>query len=206
MPNTSGASPSFKPYPLLPEGVARQTEGSTVLYKDDRCILVNDAFPKSKVHCLLMPLEMQLTSLNDLRVEHVDLLQHLNHVADAYVRFLRQSSPTVYGRRRFITGYHAIPSLPMLHMHLLSMDLKGPCLKTRKHYNSFATFFFLTSDRVVEDLGRHGRVTLNQDVAMLHRFEDQSMKCLWCGASLSNMPSMRQHLETCAENKSLLPA
>jgi aprataxin len=197
------APQSFKPYPLLRPGETKQAAGSSLLYKDDTCILVNDAFPKSMVHCLVMPLELRLDSLNALTKSDVPLLRHMIHVGNEYVRFLKSKSPKLYGGRRFISGFHALPSLPMLHLHVMSMDLDSPCLKNKKHYNSFATFFFLTGDRVVDDLERHGHVTINQDVTWLRQMEEQDMKCLWCGAALANISAMKAHVRSCTENNSV---
>lgn len=209
-PSPSAAPPpppipaaAFKPYPLLGPGETKQAAGSSLLYKDPSCILVNDAFPKSMVHCLVMPLDLRLQSLNSLTKEDVPLLRHMMHVGDAYVKYLQATSPRTYAGRRFIAGFHALPSLPMLHLHVLSMDLDSPCLKNKKHYNSFATFFFLTSARILEDLERHGRVTLNQDVARLRQMEEQEMRCLWCGTGLANMPAMKAHVRGCPKNKSV---
>ncbi|EPY25846.1 aprataxin [Angomonas deanei] len=193
---------SFQPYPILQPGMAKQA-GSALLYKDKHCILVNDAFPKSFVHCLIMPQDTSLLSLNDLNASHLELVLHMKQVADDYVAFLKKSLPTVYKNRRFISGFHSLPSLPMLHMHLLTLDLDSPCLKNKKHYNSFATFFFLSSERVIEDLTTHHRITLNQDVKQLHQLEEQSMCCLWCGEPLANVPAMKQHIRACKENKSM---
>lgn len=122
-------------------------------------------------------------------------------VSEQFVEFLKTTAPLQYRKRRFITGFHALPSLPMLHMHLMTMDLDSPCLKNKKHYNSFATFFFLTSDRVLQDLESHGRVTLNKDVKVLKRMEEQEMRCLWCGATLANIPTMKSHLKSCSNNR-----
>eukprot|EP00796_Vickermania_ingenoplastis_P000868 gene868-500_t len=227
-------SSPFAAYPLLGPGEAKQPNGSCILYRDEVCLLVNDAYPKSTVHCLLLPLDISLASLNDLTYDakadaanssssgfpppapspappaaintttavrrwarprnHVELVEHMCRVADAYVQFLKRHSPKDYAKRRFITGFHALPSLPQLHMHLLSMDLASPCLKHKKHYNSFATYFFLTSERVVDDLRQNGRVTLNQKVAELQRMEEQPMKCLWCGTGLKDIPTMKKHV------------
>ncbi|CAJ1030719.1 HIT domain/Scavenger mRNA decapping enzyme C-term binding/C2HE / C2H2 [Leishmania utingensis] len=194
---------AFKPYPLLPSGETKQAAGSSLLYKDDACVLVNDAFPKSMVHCLVMPLDLRLQSLNALSKKDVPLLRHMMYVGDAYVRYLKTTAPHTYKARRFIAGFHALPSLPMLHLHVLSMDLDSPCLKHKKHYNSFATFFFLTSDRVLDDLERHGRVTLNQDVVHLRQMEEGDMRCLWCGTALANVPVMKSHIKSCPQNNAL---
>ncbi|GET90324.1 hypothetical protein, conserved [Leishmania tarentolae] len=194
---------AFKPYPLLSPGETKQPTGSSLLYKDDACVLVNDAFPKSMVHCLVMPLDLRLQSLNALTKKDVPLLRHMIHVGDEYVHYLKRADPNTYKERRFIAGFHALPSLPMLHLHVLSMDLDSPCLKSKKHYNSFATFFFLTGDRVLEDVERHGRVTLNQDVTRLRQMEAQDMRCLWCGTPLASVPTMKSHIQSCPQNKAV---
>lgn len=43
----------------------------------------------------------------------------------------------------FKIGYHALPSMQQLHLHVISNDFDSPCLKTKKHWNSFCTDFFL---------------------------------------------------------------
>ncbi|CCW59585.1 unnamed protein product [Phytomonas sp. EM1] len=202
MPTTTSSSTPFRPYPLLSSHATKQTAGCTVLYKNHHCLIVNDAFPKSMMHCLVMPLDLRLTSLNVLSIEHVSLLKHMERAAVEYVQYLRTNEPSKFGGRRYIMGFHALPSLPMLHMHLLSMDLDSPCLKTKKHYNSFATPFFLTSDQVISDLEQNGEFTLNKDVAALRRMEEQDMRCLWCGKALENIPRMRNHIKECPQNRS----
>lgn len=42
-----------------------------------------------------------------------------------------------------ISGIHAGPSMNHLHIHILSVDRYSPCMKHRKHYNSFATPFLI---------------------------------------------------------------
>lgn len=233
---------------------------SFVLYRDEVCILVNDAYPKSTVHGLILPLDPSLLSLNELlgpnapdasissslassaaageRAQpgfipisydgaianadstktttpvasqwisrpqnHVQLLEHMCSVGDAYVQFLQRTEPEKYANRRFITGFHALPSLAPLHMHLVSMDLESPCLKNKKHYNSFSTYFFLTSDRILDDLRTNHRITINQDTKTLAKYESQPMECLWCGMRLKDMPMMKQHVPRCPLNKAYI--
>lgn len=58
---------------------------------------------------------------------------------------------TAPGAPVFKIGYHAIPSLHPLHIHIISQDFDAPALKTKKHYLSFTTRFFLTTKvRVTE--------------------------------------------------------
>lgn len=207
MPRTTGQSPPYRPYPITAASTVStasaggsSSASASPLYLDERCVLVKDAYPKSTVHCLVMPLSLDLVSLASLEAQHVPLLRHMVSVADGYARYLKELDASRYSRLRFITGFHALPSLPMLHLHLLSMDLDSPCLKTKKHYNSFATFFFLTSDRVIADVEQHGKVTINADAKMLRAMESQDMKCMWCGAPLANVPQMKAHLSTCEQS------
>lgn len=235
------------------KGTSKNT--SCVLYRDESCVLVNDAYPKSYVHALILPLDPSLQSLNDLvgpgkpfsdaaaspslhipisydggfcsssststsnssstatpvasrwvsrPQNHVQLLEHMCCVGDAYAQFLQRTEPEKYVNRRFITGFHALPSLAPLHLHLISMDLESPCLKTKKHYNSFSTYFFLTTDRIIDDLRKNQRITINQDTKTLARYESQGMECLWCGLKLKDIPTMKKHVPACPLNKAYL--
>ncbi|KAI9655923.1 MAG: aprataxin-like protein [Alyxoria varia] len=42
-----------------------------------------------------------------------------------------------------LVGMHAVPSMTHLHVHIMSPDRHSPCLRHRKHYNSFSTPFFV---------------------------------------------------------------
>jgi aprataxin len=147
-----------------------------------------------------MPLDLSLQSLNDLNASHVSVLIDMIAAADAYTNFLQR---TTHADLRFIHGFHAIPSLPMLHMHLLSMDLQSPCLKKKSHYNSFATHFFLPSAVVLQELKLHGKVVSNQRVEELERLEKQDLKCLWCGSTAyTQLPLLKAHIAACPQNRS----
>ncbi|RNF20421.1 aprataxin [Trypanosoma conorhini] len=205
-PNTHQSDTPFRPYPPPGPGEERQ-RGSRVLYKDPQCIIVNDAYPKSRLHCVVLPLDTSLHSLNALRVEHVPLLRHFMDVADRYVQFLRKNPVGTDGASlAFATGFHALPSLPHLHMHLISLDFDSPWLKKKRHYNSFATPFFLPADKVLEDLEQNKHITLNQDVAGLKRMEEGGLRCLWCGHDEVGMPQLKAHLRTCPKSRAFSAA
>ena len=50
-------------------------------------------------------------------------------------------------RKEVIAGVHTHPSMLHLHIHVLSVDRHSEFLRHRKHYNSFATPFFVDLDR-----------------------------------------------------------
>lgn len=50
----------------------------------------------------------------------------------------------------FRIGYHAQPSLDQLHLHVISKDFDSEFLKTKKHFNSFTTDFFIEAQSTNE--------------------------------------------------------
>lgn len=132
-----------------------------VLFHDDTALIVRDAYPKSKFHYLVIPRLAKITHKHpfdvfknnptlydilatyverakDMIVEEMQLTQHFapdNPMTDAEYR------------ARFIrAGVHAAPSLANFHIHVISQDFESPCLKHKKHYNSFTTEFFVSYD------------------------------------------------------------
>lgn len=45
----------------------------------------------------------------------------------------------------FKIGYHMSPSMQRLHLHVISTDFNSDYLKTKKHWNSFNTEFFYST-------------------------------------------------------------
>ena len=88
-----------------------------------------------------------------------------------------------------MAGVHAGPSMNHLHIHVLSVDRESPCLKHRKHYNSFATPFFIP----IEDF------PLADDDRRRHPgqegFLKQDFKCWRCGKNFENkFARLKEHL------------
>ncbi|TQS35554.1 hypothetical protein Golomagni_04025 [Golovinomyces magnicellulatus] len=88
-----------------------------------------------------------------------------------------------------ISGIHARPSMNHLHIHVLSVDRFSDSLKHRKHYNSFATNFFipledfpLSSDDVRRFPEREGYLS-------------SELICWRCGKNFGNkFTSLKKHL------------
>ena len=58
--------------------------------------------------------------------------------------------------KTFRYGYHAIPSMGLLHLHAISQDFNSPSLKTKKHWNSFTTDYFVDSHKLIKMLQDNG--------------------------------------------------
>lgn len=96
-------------------------------------------------------------------------------------------------------GYHALPSLHPLHCHLISQDFDAPALKTKKHWNSFTTAFFLDADAVEAALREEGRVAVEKPRA--EALLKEPLRCHACGAAQANMPAVKSHLSRCQQVK-----
>ncbi|TPX06919.1 uncharacterized protein E0L32_011143 [Thyridium curvatum] len=87
-------------------------------------------------------------------------------------------------------GVHAHPSMSHLHVHVLSRDMHSPCLKHRKHYNSFNTPFLvdvadfpLAADDPRRHPGREG-------------YLQSDFRCWRCGRTFGNrFKALKEHLE-----------
>jgi len=117
-------------------------------------------------------------------------------------------------------GYHTIPSLKLLHLHVISTDFHSPCLKNRKHWQSFTTPFFIDSPPFLKSLReireKEARKKNNHNwnktkgnsvsfesflAAILERgaateiLKKEPMRCFHCKKVFKTIPKMKHHLE-----------
>jgi len=86
-------------------------------------------------------------------------------------------------------GIHAHPSMNHLHVHVMSVDRYSECMRPRKHYNSFATPFFIELEAFPlgeEDVRRHpGR----------EGYLKRELVCWRCGKGFGNkFARLKEHL------------
>lgn len=154
------------------------------LHADDMCVIIKDKYPKAKFHFLVLPNEA-IPNMKSLKPEHIPLLKHLEEEG----RKIAKKSSDVLD---FRYGYHAIPSMSHIHLHVISQDFDSPCLKTKKHWNSFTTAYFIDSQDVIKMMEDNGRfeVDTSQYVDMLKR----PLKCHVCKKDFNTIPALKQHL------------
>ncbi|KAL4419776.1 hypothetical protein ABPG75_006874 [Micractinium tetrahymenae] len=162
------------------------------LWYDDRCVLIKDKFPKGREHWLLLVRERRLEGPLSLTAADIPLLEHMMAVARRKIGELRQGNPSL----RFRLGFHAVPSLRQLHMHVVSQDFDSACLKHKKHWNSFThPSFFLDAAWALGELRQAGR--LRYSLAAAEAAEKADLRCHRCGASLATMPALKAHIAGC---------
>eukprot|EP00049_Salpingoeca_infusionum_P010659 m.184389 g.184389 ORF g.184389 m.184389 type:complete len:259 (-) comp14710_c2_seq23:1952-2728(-) len=111
---------------------------SMIVFQDADVIIVRDKFPKAKYHFLVLPTQ-QIDDIFQLRREHCSLIKTLQKRAMQFGQEIQKLDT----RATFKTGFHAVPSMKQVHLHLISTDFVSPGLKTKKHWNSFNTPYFV---------------------------------------------------------------
>ncbi|XP_026215715.1 aprataxin [Anabas testudineus] len=157
------------------------------VYKDDTVVVIKDKYPKARYHWLVLPWQ-SIPSLKALRDEHCDLVKHMQQVAAQMI----QQCPDA-GSLRFRTGYHAIPSMSHVHLHVISQDFDSPCLKNKKHWNSFTTDYFIESHDVIQMLETNGKVTVKEGTSELLKLP---LRCHVCRKELPTIPALKEHLKS----------
>ncbi|KAG1756573.1 HIT-like domain-containing protein [Suillus paluster] len=184
---------------------------SVLLSHSETCLTVFDAFPKSIFHFLVIPRVRppfnvyQLANLRSLfkceKSSAKELLTDLSREADNVKKMIESEMLKKYGFKWEIwMGFHAIPSMEHLHLHVLSADLCSPSMKLKKHYNSFhpQLGFFIHLSDVLSWFDADP--SYYQTISQLKKSEYEpllkaDLSCWKCDHSLSNMPKLKSHLQ-----------
>ena len=203
---------------MAADPAAFQRRGA-VLFFDDELVVARDAYPKSRTHLLVLARDARLTEgPKAMRSADAALVRRMARVGAAHARSLAASSPPRDERRttndaerfRFRCGFHASPSMRTAHMHVVSGDLRGVGMKTRRHWNSFATSFFKEAEETARDLeraisaessisGDASEGGTRWDVAELERVVAMTpLRCHKCGdGPFPTMPKLFAHTDAC---------
>ncbi|NXC17325.1 APTX protein, partial [Corythaeola cristata] len=155
------------------------------VYKDEKTVVIKDKYPKARYHWLILPWD-PVSSLKSVTGDHLELLEHMHAVGQKMI----EQCPARESLE-FRLGYHAIPSMSQLHLHVISQDFDSPALKTKKHWNSFTTDYFLNSQDVIEMVRSKGKVMVKDHVSELLK---SPLRCHRCKQQLSTIPQLKEHL------------
>ncbi|KAI0811028.1 hypothetical protein BC629DRAFT_1281155, partial [Irpex lacteus] len=98
-------------------------------------------------------------------------------------------------------GFHALPSMTHLHLHVISCDFHNETLKTKKHFNSFHPKhgFFLHYDDVMSWFDATPSFFKDKISSLRPSNYEHLLKlnlsCHLCPQSFRNMPLLKAHLE-----------
>jgi len=188
------------------------TNDPIVFFKNEKYVCTYDKYPKAKYHLLLIRRLHDrkdgdlsyVRTLNDLDPDnHLEELREIHslgkniasHLQDFHASSNKESSVTIK------LGYHALPSLEPLHLHIISSDMDSPCLRTRKHVISFTTPLFFVSP---DSLERHLESAFVNPIRVGVREERAKsildtapMLCTKCKIQSTTVPDWKRHNEAC---------
>ncbi|XP_063623811.1 aprataxin [Cydia splendana] len=155
-----------------------------IVKQSDRVVIIRDKYPKAKVHYLILPQE-DINSIYNLNKSHISLLEEFG---DFYEELKEDHQGTTLR-----AGFHAVPSMQRLHMHVISTDMISPCLKTKVHWNSFVTKNFIPYKDALSELKENGSIQKISNEA--HKtLMAMDLQCNQCNFKPKNMPQLKEHL------------
>ena len=171
---------------------AREPEaaGELLVEADDEAVVVRDKYAKARRHFLVLLRGGVIDHVDDLRSEHAPQLD----VLEARAQRILDTYPDV----AFRIGFHAVPSMRPLHLHVISRDMDAPALKNKKHWHSFTSpDFFLDLDTVRARLAADGKLDVRARRAEYEAMLKHSLSCHGCHLAVSNMPKLKAHIAQC---------
>ena len=179
-------------YALAELALAARPDPSKVLLLTREFVVAYDVYPKAKVHLLILP-RIRLDGPRDLAASHLPLLRSMARLAAWLAAALRATLPA--GLAPLAAGFHAVPSMKQLHLHLISLDYSSESLRSKKHWNSFASDFFVPLSRALHSLERSGAVITDGHAAEEAKLK-VDMRCPLTGTPLKNVPALKEWLAT----------
>ncbi|XP_013190580.1 aprataxin [Amyelois transitella] len=158
----------------------------SIVKKTDSIVAIRDKYPKAKIHYLILPFE-NINSIHELNLTHIPLIEEFGKL---YQELKKEHTDSTLR-----AGFHAVPSMQRLHMHVISTDMVSPCLKTKVHWNSFTTDFFIPYQDVLKELKENG--SIKKISSELHKsLMATELVCNQCDFKPKNMPQLKEHLVT----------
>ncbi|XP_043270673.1 aprataxin [Venturia canescens] len=181
--SNTGATPARKRH--WREGLLETMENpESIVKEDDQVTVIKDKYPKSRHHYLVLPKD-DIHSIKKLTKEHENLLTHMEKIG--------QEVADQHQDYEFILGYHAVPSMARLHLHVISTDFDSPCLKNKYHWNSFTTPFFRPSQSIREELRDLGYIK-QMSSSESEKYLKKDLICHKCSYRPKNLPDLKKHL------------
>lgn len=198
-----GPSPKKSNLGPWANGLLKSMENPELVVKrDDLVTVIKDAYPKAEFHYLILP-KQNISSLKSINKENLHLLKYMDKIGKEII------SEEKHNNKGFKMGYHAQPSMARLHLHVISNDMNSPCLKTKKHWNSFTTDFFLESKGkksilidqnlyfdildVIDSCELNGKVII-PSAERCKKLMDSPLKCHKCQFTPKNIPDLKKHI------------
>ena len=195
------------PKPAAPAGLSALQELALSARPDPRKVLLTtrdfvvayDAYPKARCHLLILP-RTRIDSPVQLTRAHVPMMRAMARLAAWLAPALR--TRLLPGLAPLVAGFHSVPSMRQLHLHLISIDFQAEALKHKKHWNSFTSDFLVLPVRWLEALETRGAVVVQVN-AEEAKLSAEGMRCPLTGTLLKNVPALKDHLSSAVYQRAL---
>ncbi|KAH7340220.1 HIT-like domain-containing protein [Rhizoctonia solani] len=178
-----------------------------LLSESEHCITIFDKYPKAMFHFLILPkfsvtiTASATTNLStflrwDKQVA-LECLQHMKRDAETAKSMVEDEMMKQHGFKwDVLIGFHAVPSMDHVHLHVLSSDLCSPTLKKKHHYNSFRPDlgFFLH----LEDVLKWFDFPSATPFSKAQKYEPllkRDLECFKCQETFKTIPQLKSHLQ-----------
>lgn len=162
-------------------------EGDVIEITDDY-VVINDVYPKAKKHILVISRLPGLDCLSVIRRESLPMLKKMHDVGLKWAEKFSSHEPSL----EFRLGYHSVPSMRQLHLHVISQDFDSTHLRNKKHWNSFNTLFFRDSIDALDEIEKNGLATIKDEKLL-----SSELRCHRCKSAHPNIPKLKSHIATC---------
>ena len=125
----------------------RNPNHENVIFKNQQFLIIKDCYPKAEYHFLILPRTTGINSIEDLSTSDIELVESMFDLANEEI-----VAKNINQNLKFKIGFHSVPSMDHLHLHVISQDFCSPFLKTKRHYLSFTTDFFYEISNVIKIL------------------------------------------------------
>lgn len=150
---------------------AKHDPSQIVDNSDGTTVTLIDGYPKARHHYLIVPRTVELNSIGEATHSHLPLLRHMHSKAEKLVEKIKAEEPEV----KFYIGYHAVPSMKLLHLHVISDDFDSQRIKKLHHWNIFNTEYFIGSRKALELIQEKGRIIIDEK-----KYEDMLLSPAEC--------------------------
>ncbi|WMV45028.1 hypothetical protein MTR67_038413 [Solanum verrucosum] len=159
-----------------------------IIEMSDDVVVLNDLYPKAQKHVLVLARVEGLDRLEDVKKEHLTLLKTMHSVGLKWAEKLLSENNSL----TFRLGYHSVPSMRQLHLHVISQDFDSNHLKNKKHWNSFNSPFFRDSVDVIDEVSQNGKAILKDENVL-----SMELRCHRCRSAHPNIPRLKAHISSC---------
>lgn len=199
--HNGGWQDALTPYINIDSSSSQPDLKRFVYWQNSDVVVIYDAYPKARFHLLIIP-KKKISSLTSLTANDISLVTKMHGVADWIADGLVHQEQEKSGKLlKFRSGYHSVPSMNQLHLHLISMDMNSEWLKNKKHWISFTNdSFFLSRCSVMRQLETNGNVSVNKQMCEDLFNVKGPLSCYLCQEQAKNLPALKMHVEPCLQN------